>query len=87
MYNCPNTKHIGSIKFISGEASEEALTGTGSHGSDRMRNRFPRFFLTIVVVQNVSLCMTDMATGSDRVRMPGFSPATFKISVSCFSST
>jgi hypothetical protein len=31
----------------------------------RMRNRFPRFFLTIVVVQNVLLRMTDMATGSD----------------------
>ena len=46
---------------------EVALTGTGSHGSDRvrMRNRFPRFFLTIVVVQNVSLRMTDIATGSD----------------------
>ena len=45
---------------------------TGSHmgedqtGSDRvsMRNRFPRFFLTIVV-QNVSLRMTDMATECD----------------------
>ena len=36
-------------------------------GSDHMRmcNRFPRFFLIIVVVQNVSLRMTDMATGSD----------------------
>ena len=55
---------------------EEALTGnditrthgTGSHvshGSDRMRNRFLRFFLTIVVVQNVSLRITDIATGSD----------------------
>jgi hypothetical protein len=45
------------------------MTATGSHvtGSDRvcMRNRFPRFFLTIVVVQNVPLCMTDMATGCD----------------------
>ena len=49
---------------------------TGSHvpgndmtGSDRMRtrNRFPSFFLTIVVVQNVSLRMTrsSMATGFD----------------------
>ena len=36
-------------------------------GSDRvrMRNQIPRFFLTIVVVQNVSLRMTDMATGCD----------------------
>jgi hypothetical protein len=36
-------------------------------GSDRvrMRNRFTRFFLTIVVVQNISLRMTDMTTGSD----------------------
>jgi hypothetical protein len=35
-------------------------------GSDRMhmRNRFPRFVLTIVV-QNVPLRMTDMATGCD----------------------
>jgi hypothetical protein len=47
------------------------VTGSGHdrkwrHGSDhvRMRNRFPRFFLTIVV-QNVPLRMTDMATGSD----------------------
>jgi hypothetical protein len=31
----------------------------------RMRYRFPRFFLIIVEVQNVSLRMTDMATGSD----------------------
>jgi hypothetical protein len=30
-----------------------------------VRNRFPCFFLTIVVIQNVSLCMTDMATGCD----------------------
>jgi hypothetical protein len=29
----------------------------------RMRNRFPRFFLTIVVVQNVPLRMTEMDTG------------------------
>ena len=43
------------------------VTGTGLNGSDRvrMRNRFPRFFLTIVVVQNVPLRMTDMATGCD----------------------
>ena len=34
-------------------------------GSDRVRNRFPRFFLTIVVVQYVPLRMTDMATGCD----------------------
>ena len=36
-------------------------------GSDRvrMRNRFMRFFLTVVVVQNISLRMTDMTTGSD----------------------
>jgi hypothetical protein len=31
----------------------------------RMCNRFSRFFLTIVVVQNVPLRMTDMASGSD----------------------
>jgi hypothetical protein len=38
-----------------------------SNGSDLMRtgNRFSRFFLTIVVVQNVPLRMTDMATGND----------------------
>ena len=40
----------------------EALTGSDSV---RMRNQFPRFFLTIVVVQNVPLRMTDMATASD----------------------
>jgi hypothetical protein len=47
---------------------EAALTGNDvSHGSDRvrMRNQFPHFFLTIVV-QNVSLRMTDMATRCDR---------------------
>jgi hypothetical protein len=35
------------------------------HESNRvpMRNRFPRFFLTIVVIQNVPLHMTDTATG------------------------
>jgi hypothetical protein len=51
-----------------------ALTGIGSHvnGSDRvrMRNRLPRFFLTIVVVQNVSLCMTDRATVSNVTGFP-----------------
>ena len=45
------------------------MTGTGSHviESDRVRmcNRFQRFFLTIVVVQNVPLRLTDMATGCD----------------------
>ena len=48
---------------------EEALTGSDvSHGSVlRTRQGFPRFFLTIVVVQNVPLRMTDMATGSDAV--------------------
>ena len=36
----------------------------------RMRNRFPRFFLTIVVVQNVPLRMTrsSMATGCDVIK-------------------
>ena len=33
-----------------------------------MRNRFPRFFLTIVVVQNVPLRMTNMATGCDVIK-------------------
>jgi hypothetical protein len=49
-------------------APEAALTITGSHGSDRVRmhSRFPHFFLTIVVVQNVPLRMTDRATGNDR---------------------
>ena len=36
---------------------------TGSHRV-RMHNCFPRFVLTIVV-QNVPLRMTDMATGND----------------------
>jgi hypothetical protein len=31
----------------------------------RMYNRFPRFFLTILIAQNVPLRMTDMATGCD----------------------
>jgi hypothetical protein len=43
--------------------------GSGMTGSDRVRtrNRFPRFFLTIVVVQNVSLRITgsNMATRYD----------------------
>ena len=41
-------------------------------GSDVIRPEvsvFPRFFLTIVVVQNVPLRMTDMATGCE-----GFPP-------------
>ena len=34
-----------------------------------MRNRFPRFFLlTIVVVPNVPLRMTNMATGCDVIK-------------------
>ena len=53
---------------------EATLTGndvTESHvtGSDHMcmRNQFPHFFLTIVVVQNVPLRMTgsSLATGCD----------------------
>ena len=46
---------------------EEALTGSVLTRNDRvcMRNRFPRFFLTTLVVQNVPYGMTDMATGSD----------------------
>ena len=42
---------------------EMAVTGTGSHRV-HMYNCFPRFVLTIVV-QNVPLRMTDMATGND----------------------
>ena len=46
--------------------------GSGMTESDRVRtrNRFPRFFLTIVVVQNVSLRITgsNMATGYDVTR-------------------
>ena len=51
---------------------EASLTGTGSHGSDHvcMHNRFPHFFLTIVV-QNVSLRMTDMVA-KDQVTPKGF---------------
>ena len=53
------------------ERPEASLTGKDANhvtGSERvrMRYRFPRFFLIIVEVQNVSLHMTDMATGSDR---------------------
>jgi hypothetical protein len=55
------------------------VTGTGSHvtrshvtGSDcvRMCNRLPRFFLTIVVVQNVQSRMTgsSMATRCDVIK-------------------
>jgi hypothetical protein len=40
---------------------DETLTGSDHV---RMRYRFPRFFLTIVV-QNVPLRMTDMATGCE----------------------
>jgi hypothetical protein len=47
------------------------MTGSGIHvtGSDRMRNWFPRFFLTIVV-QNVPLRMTggSMVTGCDVIK-------------------
>ena len=48
---------------------DETLTGSDVTGPDRsdhvrMRYRFPRFFLTIVV-QNVPLRMTDMATGCE----------------------
>ena len=52
------------------------VTGTGSHitGSDRVRmcNRFPRFFLTVVVVQNVPLRMIDTATGCDATPLEGW---------------
>jgi hypothetical protein len=50
------------------------VTGTGSHvtGSDRVRmhNQFQCIFLTIVVVQNVPLCITgsSMATGCDVIK-------------------
>ena len=52
------------------DVTENYVTGNGVRyvtGSDhvRMRNRFPRIFLTIVVVQNVPLRMTDIATGCD----------------------
>ena len=58
-------------------STEKALTGNGiteRHvtGSDRvcMHNRFPCIFLTIVVVQNVSLHMagSSMATGCDVIK-------------------
>jgi hypothetical protein len=49
---------------------EMAVTGTGSHRV-RMYNCFPRFVLTIVV-QNVLLRMTDMATGNDVTPKGGF---------------
>ena len=58
------------------EATSPEVTGndvTGNHvtGGDRvrMRNRFPRFFLTIVVAHNVPLRMTDMATGCDVIKL------------------
>jgi hypothetical protein len=43
---------------------EAVMTGNNVTRSDRvrMRNRFPRFFLTTVVVQNIPLRMTNMAT-------------------------
>ena len=41
---------------------EAALTG---NDCVRMQNRFPCFFLTILIVQNVPLRITDMATGCD----------------------
>jgi hypothetical protein len=57
-----------SPEMTSPTSPEAALTGTESHRSDRvrMRSRFPRFFLTIVVVQNEPLRMTNRATGSDQ---------------------
>jgi hypothetical protein len=56
---------------ISGGDTGSDVTGSDPDRDWRYRksrdcNRFPRFFLTIVVVQNVSLRMIDMATGSDR---------------------
>jgi hypothetical protein len=52
------------------DVTERHVTGNDVRymtGSDhvRMRNRFPRIFLTIVVVQNVPLRMTDITTGCD----------------------
>ena len=49
------------------DVSENHVTRTKSHRSDRvhMHNRLPHFFLTIVVVQNIPLRVTDMATGCD----------------------
>jgi hypothetical protein len=43
----------------------------------RMRNRFPRFFLARVVVQNVSLRMTDRATRSDATPKVAQQPRTY----------
>jgi hypothetical protein len=74
------------FKSYFGGATESDVTGNhvtgndviGSHvtGSDRVRtrNRSPRFFLTIVVVQNVSLRMTgsSMATGFDVTEVGNF---------------
>ena len=45
-------------------SQEETLTG---NDRVRMRNRFRRFLLTIVV-QNVPLRITDMATGCDVIK-------------------
>ena len=46
-------------------STEAVMTGNDMTRSDRvhMRNRFPRFFLTTVVAQNIPLRMTNMATG------------------------
>ena len=59
-------------EVTSSEVTGNHVTGTGSHVTriDRVRmcNRFPPFFLTIVVVQNVPLRMTDMATGCDVIK-------------------
>ena len=50
---------------ISGGSTESDVSHVIGSDRVRMRNRFPCFFLTIVVVQNVSLRMTDMTTGCD----------------------
>ena len=53
------------------EVTRNDVTGNHVTGGDRvrMRNRFPRFFLTIVVAHNVPLRMTDMATGCDVIKL------------------
>jgi hypothetical protein len=64
----PEVTSPTSPEVTSPTSPEAALTRTESHRSDRvrMRSRFPRFFLTIVAVQNEPLRMTDRATGSDQ---------------------
>ena len=62
----PRHKFVtGATLLQLGGATGSDVTGNDLTGSDRVRMRNRCFFITIVVVQNASLRMTDLGTGCD----------------------